>query len=147
MEDRRQYSYSSSSSSRKRKGGWSGEELEMQHQQDVFAAKNKNKHQHQKGAGTLLKDQFQNTEVGQGYQAKHVIRQKQHSSATTVATSSSNSNIIDMSGGVDFNKASALQSNNKSNMPEESILDVKLYLKSKELRDFRKEIEKILSSS
>ena len=144
MEDRRHYPHgSSSNSSRKRKGGWGGEELEMQHQQDVFAAKNKNKHHQQ----SLLRDQFQNTEVGQGYQAKHVIRQKQHSSATTAATSSSK-NIIDMSGGVDFtnNKASALQSNYESSVPE-STMDSKHYLQSKELCEFRKEIEKILSSS
>ena len=111
---------------RKRNKGWGGEELEMQHQRDAFA-----KEKHNKVTAVNL-EQFQNNEVGKGYQAKHVIRQQ--SAANT-------SKIIDMSGGAEFKSASVPETIIKPKVGEE-----KGYIQSKELRDFRREIETILSS-
>ena len=49
--------------------GWGGGDLEMEHQRESFR-------QQKKGAAAVDISQFQNTEVGKGYQAKHVVRQR-----------------------------------------------------------------------
>src|SRR3569623_769458 len=64
------------SASRSRKG-WEGESLELQHEREAH-------HYNQSGTATSVVavdlNQFRNTEVGKGYQAKHVIRQRTHAS-------------------------------------------------------------------
>lgn len=113
----------------KRRRGWEGEEMEMVHQKEAF--------REDKGKVSAAVDisQFQNYEVGKGYQAKHVVRQK-----TGEAPSAK---IKDMSG--DNNGADS-----KAKAPKRSANEISeiraSYMKSAGLREFRKELEKILSS-
>jgi hypothetical protein len=114
----------------KRRRGWEGEEMEMVHQREAF--------REDKGKASAAVDisQFQNHEVGKGYQAKHVVRQKT-GEAPSVKTK-------DMSGG---NNGVA---DSKAKAPKRSSNEISeiraSYMKSAGLREFRKEIEKILSS-
>lgn len=109
-----------------RKRGWGGGDMEIQHQRES-SRKDKQKH-----VAAVEVGQFQNTVVGEGYQAKHVIRQP--SKQATVAK------LVDMTGGRTFHDDSK-----KSNL--KSRFDKSTYIESKGLRDFRKEIERILSGS
>ena len=63
-----------------RRGGWEGEEMEMEHQRS-----HKNDHQHTHAAVDL--NQFRNTVVGAGYQAKHVVRQRTAASSSDLPVS------------------------------------------------------------
>mmetsp|Transcript_6000 Transcript_6000/g.11151 ORF Transcript_6000/g.11151 Transcript_6000/m.11151 type:complete len:142 (+) Transcript_6000:278-703(+) len=112
----------------KRRRGWQGEEMELEHQQGDISRTNV--------AAAVDLSQFQNTEVGVGYQARHVVRQRTAETAhpplssgerkakkqkhTTSAASSGN-------GGVVAGKDEFLQNCG--------------------LRAFRREIETILSST
>ena len=93
--------------------------------------------------------QFRNEEVGKGYQAKHVVRQKGAEKAAT--------GVVDMSGGTEFSKieregGSSLKKRSRDDDGEEDRGDRKRppdtppqsYLKCKGMRDFVKEIDSIL---
>lgn len=115
----------------KSRKGWQGEDLELEHARESSGKS--------KQAAAVDISQFQNTEVGKGYQAKHVVRQ-QHAERKTVE-------IIDYS-----------QKNKKRAREEEAVDDdqkkevdnpktrLKKYLASPGFVMFRKEIEDILSS-
>lgn len=107
----------------KRQRGWQGEELEMEHK--------KQSHEKLSQAAAVDIRQFQNHKVGEGYQARHVIRQRS-------AHSGNDMQVQDMSGGKFTEKKEP-----------EKLVDTgdRNYLRNKGLRDFRKEIESILASS
>mmetsp|Transcript_21107 Transcript_21107/g.38176 ORF Transcript_21107/g.38176 Transcript_21107/m.38176 type:complete len:169 (-) Transcript_21107:258-764(-) len=98
--------------------------------------------------------QFRNEEVGKGYQAKHVIRQKEASSTTKTTAG-----VVDMTGGKFSKKkqgaeSSATRKRSRDDGGEKSNDDKKRqpagdaplesYLKCKGMRDFMTEIDKIL---
>jgi hypothetical protein len=104
--------------------------MEMVHQREAI--------REDKGKASAAVDisQFQNHEVGKGYQAKHVIRQKTGEEPSV--------KIKDMMSG-EKNRADS-----KAKAPKRSANEISeiraSYMKSAGLREFRKEIEKILSS-
>jgi hypothetical protein len=108
-----------------RRKGWQGEELEMEHQQEASRSE-----KHKVSAAVDIK-QFQNHVVGKGYQAKHVIRQPSASASVT--------NTRDMTGGKAGDSSKEVKSVNASADPAD-------YIKNAGLREFRREIENILSS-
>lgn len=68
--------------------GWAGRDLELEHQRQSLADNGEKKSQ----IAAVDLSQFRNEEVGKGYQAKHVVRQREAVLAS--------SDMIDMSGGV-----------------------------------------------
>lgn len=54
---------------RQQRKGWDGEDLELEHQRETNQADSS-------AATAVDLNQFRNTEVGKGYQAKHVVRQR-----------------------------------------------------------------------
>lgn len=108
------------------KRGW-GESMELAHQRD-------NKQNKHKTSSVVAVDlgQFRNTEVGKGYQAKHVVRQKM-ATTTKTKTRTVNDNF-------DVQKRKQSETKTKS-------IDTKELLNNDGLRAFRREIESILSSS
>jgi hypothetical protein len=105
--------------------GWQGDEMELQHQLE---------HQGKSTDVITAVDltQFQNTQVGIGYQAKHVVRQRMASMSTAPIAI----HTPQPSKTTAVPKASAT-----TNVPGKEDL-----LRNEGLRAFRKEIEKILSS-
>jgi hypothetical protein len=103
--------------------------MEMVHQREAF--------REDKGKASAAVDisQFQNHEVGKGYQAKHVVRQKTGEAPSV--------KIKVMPGGNNG-------ADSKAKAPKHSVNEISeiraSYMKSAGLREFRKEIEKILSS-
>jgi hypothetical protein len=108
--------------------GWQGEELEIDHQRESLKS---GKDKDAVAAAVDIR-QFQNHVVGEGYQAKHVIRQ---SSAKTRGPSLQ---IKDMSGGAKFGRGESKQ--------EMKDTGDRNYIQNAGLREFRKEIESILES-
>ncbi len=105
------------------RGGW-GEAMELAHQRSNDA-----------GASSVAAvdlNQFRNTEVGTGYQAKHVVRQKT-AEPTVTKTRIVNSNF---QSGADRNSESS----------QAKAIETDELLRNDGLRAFRKEIESILSS-
>jgi hypothetical protein len=113
------------------RGGWKGEELELEHQLETSGERNVST------AAAVDLDQFRNTVVGKGYQAKHVIRQ---ATAAPVVT------IKDMSA---LQKSQVAESSNKKrkqrDQPKKEKNPVTRYLQSSVLRRFRRELAKIES--
>jgi hypothetical protein len=68
-----------------RKRGWGGGDMEMEHQQEATRKEKR------KNVAAVRVEQFQNTVVGEGYQAKHVIRQPSKNKEAA--------KIVDMTGG------------------------------------------------
>ena len=142
----------------KRKG-WEGEEMEMNHQRQHLQ---NNKNSSKFTAVDL--SQFRNTEVGVGYQAKGVVRQR---SLTVMEESKTGSTVKDMSkrkattsklddnGNEPQGKREGSRSTKRSKQKEREVdcdaqnetnfSSVQKYLQCKGLRDFRREIEKILN--
>lgn len=106
--------------------GWEGEELEMNHQQEVFRSG--------KGDSVVAVDirQFQNTIVGEGYQARHVVRQP---SANPPAAMK----VRDMTGNAG-GRQKLEQTKQKRDEGKRN------YVENDGLREFRKEIDLILST-
>lgn len=99
--------------------------MEMEHQHDSSRKKKR-----KNVAAVDVKD-FHNTEVGEGYQARHVVRQP--------SKRSNKEKVVDMTGGKDFK--------NERRRPETKKFDRSKLIACKGLRDFRREIEKILNSA
>lgn len=135
------------------RGGWAGDSLEIEHQRENLRAANEDGERNTSHAAVDL-SQFRNEEVGKGYQAKGVIRQK--------GAVSSSSKVVDMTGGKDrkekahkhgsegdrsLSKKRRLDSKDESDdrkkTQEETRLDS--YLKSNGMRLFMGEIETILT--
>ena len=134
------------------RGGWAdANNLEIEHQRERLRAADEDG---KKGEGTNAHaavdlSQFRNEEVGKGYQAKHVVRQREASTAA--------SGVVDMSGGKfteqQTSAADKKRSRDDSNSRREDLggrkkqhtdSRLKTYLKSKGMRDFMKEVDKIL---
>lgn len=133
------------------RGGWADSyNLEMMHQQERL----RDEHAAPQGPSHAAVDlsQFRNEEVGKGYQAKHVVRQRE-------ATSSTTTGVVDMSGGK-FSKKDGGESPSKKRRrgdaktdgdaktkdKKKQHMDERLdsYLKCKGMREFMKDIDKIL---
>ncbi|CAB9531161.1 expressed unknown protein [Seminavis robusta] len=112
--------------------GWQGENLELDHQRESIR-------QHKTKATSAAVDisQFQNHEVGKGYQAKHVIRQQVASQDTV--------KIKDMTGDKKKRKKEKRQ-REKTEKVDTPKAKVQKYLSSPGLILFRGEIEDILKS-
>mmetsp|Transcript_25594 Transcript_25594/g.37813 ORF Transcript_25594/g.37813 Transcript_25594/m.37813 type:complete len:116 (-) Transcript_25594:7-354(-) len=104
---------------RKRKG-WDGQDMEMSHKREKTHESN--------AVAAVDLNQFRNTEVGQGYQAKHVFRQKTGMENKT--------KVVDMSRGASQKKASLIKDERLSK-----------YLKCAGIREFRRQLEKIVNST
>lgn len=135
---------------RTQKRGWQGEDLEMNHHREQQKLAEGNSHHKEHAAVDL--EQFRNTEVGKGYQARHVIRQRSGQPAQDVS-------IRDMTKeGAKHNKDEKKKKRHKTEKRERSKRDqesskkesdaekLESYLRCTGLRNFRREIEKILSS-
>jgi len=77
--------------------------------------------------------QFRNDEVGKGYQAKHVVRQK--------GVPSKASGIVDMSQRKDESMETQTARSNAESITKES------YLQCRGMRNFMREVDKILDNS
>ncbi|KAL7542320.1 hypothetical protein ACHAXR_013303 [Thalassiosira sp. AJA248-18] len=143
------------------RGGWADEyNLEIEHQReklregaDEHDAARRGEPKSSSHAAVDL-SQFRNDEVGEGYQAKHVVRQKEASSSATAM------GVVDMSGGQFSKKEGRAESsvarkrshdadggekdkNGKKKQPVDDRLES--YLKCNGMRSFMKEIDKILN--
>lgn len=107
----------------RQRGGWEGEELEMRHQQEVFRSGR------DPAIAAVDIRQFQNHVVGEGYQARHVVRQPTVSDPSTMK-------IKDMTGDKVFRQEAT----------KTGRLDTgeRNYIDNDGLREFRKEIESLL---
>jgi hypothetical protein len=109
---------------------WQGEEMELQHA--VVS-----KRLLTSSAAAVDLNQFRNTEVGQGYQAKHVVRQR-----TGVVEKADDKTVEAVQETTTRRAASSSEcdiAKSKKTVTKEDLLA------NKGLRDFRKEIESILS--
>lgn len=153
--------------------GWMGDEMEMEHQRQSSKKRtatddedddddgnngSSSKRQQRYGPTAVDIRQFQNHVVGEGYQARHVIRQKTVNTGTSTFNSAhgttatrirSSAKVVDMTGGVFKNKNGTGTDTMIPSTSSSSFLnqDPSDYIKNKSLRQFRLEIEKILSSS
>lgn len=116
------------------KRGWAGEELEISHRneqkpKDDYAAVN-------------IK-QFQNTEVGAGYQARGVVRQK-----TAGGEAPQSQHVRDMTHAVTGDSSERKrpkEAKEKGTTTKRKRLEE--YMKCDGIREFRKEIEHLLASA
>mmetsp|Transcript_14337 Transcript_14337/g.17426 ORF Transcript_14337/g.17426 Transcript_14337/m.17426 type:complete len:190 (-) Transcript_14337:414-983(-) len=150
-----------------RKRGWAGEEMEMKHKlYHLAAAASSSSTSKQEESTAVDLSQFRNHEVGSGYQAKGVIRQKMFSSnndgnndikvidmSKKLKTSTENDDIeskeSDNHNSRDKKRKSKKHKRKKKEKREDEsnekdISSINEYLKCKGMRDFRKEIEKIM---
>jgi hypothetical protein len=156
---------SSSSSRVSRKRGWAGDEMEMKHRMQQLSSTDSN----QLAATAVDLSQFRNVEVGKGYQAKGVVRQRTFETSgmeqklkvidmSKKAVSSDNDNINgDETNGKNNKQSSSgkrsshdKRKSRKQQRKREKDRDVycqeegiNKYLRNENLRKFRKEIEKI----
>jgi hypothetical protein len=167
---------------KKKKRGWEGEELELEHQREQMMMTMMHPSMGQKKGeegGVVVNsstastsaavdlNQFRNTEVGRGFQAKHVIRQR--TATTSLPTNKvmlptkstmGNTRMVmmtdDNNNNNNNNNISILSkshrdndyTSNRSKVPISSPhLTKEALLRNEGLRQFRKEIETILSSS
>ena len=117
----------------KRRRGWQGEEMEMNHQrQAIREGKNKT-------VAAVDISQFQNHEVGQGYKAKHVVRQR----TGEAGEDRSSLKVLDMSRGKD-----SITTRKRDKCDLRDINEVRAsFIQSPGLRKFRREIESILEQT
>jgi hypothetical protein len=128
-------------------GAWQGEEMELDHQRET----ERRDRDESLGATVTAVDlnQFRNTEVGKGYQAKHVVRQNTATNDTTTAaqviidaetmipasTKKRRSAVITM----------ARRADNDTTTTVAVVTEKEELLRNDGLRLFRREIENILS--
>jgi hypothetical protein len=128
--------------------GWQGEDMEMEHQREASSSI---------ASGMLDKDaatavdlnQFRNTEVGKGYQAKHVMRQKTSSnhSSDDRESAKKKAEIQDATRRRtrEANEEEQTRKKPRRDANRCEMLNKDTLLHNVGLRDFRKEIESILS--
>jgi hypothetical protein len=113
-----------------RSARWEGEELEIAREREAVAKTS--------ASAAVDLQQFRNVEVGKGYQARHVIRQPS-------ARETSQPKIKDMMKERKKSKKRERDQHEEGETRHDSRL--RKYLKCDGLRNFRKEIEKIVSSA
>jgi hypothetical protein len=122
----------------KRQRGWQGEHLELNHSADACSAK--------EAVVAVDLNQFRNTVVGQGYQAKHVIRQKGLTSApVSKVTIDKGDDAVENKKQRKSTEYDSRQTNSVDQAKGKSKLQA--YLKCEGLRKFRKELAKIEASA
>ena len=106
---------------------------------------------------TVDLSQFRNTEIGKGYQARGVIRQRNHHSNETTSTTTKVVNMMEAQKKDGLNNESSHRqqpqpsSSNDGNRTNQTVTKQEMnntpseYLACKGIREFRKEIEKILN--
>ena len=130
------------------RGGWQGDALEIEHQRErLRAADAADGRSAPRAHAAVDLAQFRNEEVGRGYQAKHVVRQRESTRAAT--------EVVDMSDGRFAKKAPASKKRSRDDRDEDGEdrsktkppADDRLesYLQCKGMRDFVKEMSQILT--
>ena len=121
--------------------GWGGGELEMEHQLESFREK-------KSGAAAVDISQFQNTEVGKGYQAKHVVRQKQYVDPETADVQDMTTRYNDSSKEETKKITNKKRKEPSGTKPKKDTPKTRLkkYMGCTGMRNFRREIQDILSS-
>ena len=150
-----------------KKRGWAGEEMEMNHSRSSLSAPGETT---TTNATTIDFSQFRNEEVGQGYQAKGVVRQKSHAEREEVKIIDMTRNVeldaldqqqhakIDNQKGIeeDTTKSGAGEIKSKPKRRKKkddnqnhgkTTLNIETLLPNDGLRIFRKELEKIISET
>ena len=141
------------------RGGWAdSDNIEIQHQRERLRAADTKQEHDPTARGDVIKNhtavdlsQFRNEEVGRGYKAKHVVRQRE-------ALSSAMGALLDMSGGkfsskdVHFPTTTKMRGRRGTGRDDNAVAGgnsddacLDTYLKCKGMRDFIKEIDKILT--
>jgi hypothetical protein len=132
----------------KRRRGWEGEELELEREAPTIA----------NGGDTHAAvdlNQFRNVQVGKGYQAKHVIRQRSGKADTTIihdmtttkpAPSTSSSKTSKKGPSKDTTTSHDAQQKQSSSKESSNMTRLQKYLQCEGLRNFRKELDSIESS-
>lgn len=134
----------------KQRGGWEGEELELERQLDPsIDAATATTH------AAVDLSQFRNTQVGKGYQAKHVIRQRSAAPQLDPAVSivQDRTKKEETSTAITSNSKTATKSKKRhaEELPSKELSSTKTtrqlqaYLQCEGLRKFRKELESIHS--
>jgi hypothetical protein len=127
--------------SNNKKRVWEGDEMELQHARDQMKRNQENTTDHCSSNVVAVNIQdFHNTQVGKGYQAKHVIRQRQVDQGDKQQM-----NIKDLS---KPKVSSVFHSPSEQKVKHSKDANYNIYsldalLKNKRLRDFRRELEKI----
>ncbi|GKY97536.1 hypothetical protein MPSEU_000711800 [Mayamaea pseudoterrestris] len=123
----------------KRQRGWQGEHLELEH---AAAARQDDAGDQKDSVVAVDLNQFRNTVVGQGYQAKHVIRQKG-------STQASRASIVKLNYERDESNNKKRKSHRQDAEPFSqgpAKFKLQTYLECPGLRKFRKELAKIEAS-
>jgi hypothetical protein len=142
-------------------GAWQGEEMELEHQRETERRDRTDRDESSTtGAAAIVTavdlNQFRNTEVGKGYQAKHVVRQKNTATNNDTAAAAAAQVIIDAETMVPASTkkrrsaaAAARMERRAENDTAASTVAVvtekEELLRNDGLRLFRREIENILS--
>lgn len=114
-----------------RRGGWQGEEMELAHRPSAEIASH----------AAVDLNQFRNTQIGQGYQAKHVVRQRSAHEKSTLAVKEM---VIEKNSSKEKKSKKRSAENDTSEKNNKSQLQT--YLQCEGLRKFRKELDSIESS-
>lgn len=133
-------------------GAWQGEEMELDHQRET-ERRDRDRDESSTGAAIVTAvdlNQFRNTEVGKGYQAKHVVRQN---TATNNDTAAAAQVIIDAGtmtpASTKKRRSAAVRMERRADIDAATTVAVvtekEELLRNDGLRLFRREIENILS--
>ena len=129
----------------RRKGAvWEGEELELDHYREGRGSANKKR---KDASAAVDLSQFQNTVVGQGYQAKHVIRQRTNAAAfiekDQKVSQSSDQNLVKDPSSRPLLQPKEKENNDKLCSTSTNATLTTMLLQSKAMRRFRRDLEKI----
>ena len=105
--------------------GWAGSNIELQRDDDI---------QEFKANAAVDLNQFRNTQIGVGYQAKHVVRQRSNPKPTMVVT--------DLRSNLKKRKSDEVHENDNIQLAR-----LRHYLNNVGLRNFRRELASIEESS
>ena len=131
------------------RGGWAdANNLEIEHQRERLRAAEDGGVDGERSAHAAVDlSQFRNEEVGKGYKAKHVVRQREAAISST--------ELVDKSGGKFSKKEAGSKKRrrddgekgndgSKSKQAKDTTTPLESYLACKGMRDFMKEVDKIL---